>query len=113
QGSSSATLTQAISDFSIAASPASLTVSRSHSGTYTLTLSPLSGFTGAVSLSCSGVPSHTTCSIAPSQVTLDGTSSAQAGVTITVGGGANTGKHTLTLKGTSGTVTHSTTVTLT
>jgi hypothetical protein len=112
QGSSSATLTQAISDFSIAASPASLTVSRSHSGTYTLTLSPLSGFTGAVSLSCSGVPSHTTCGISPSQVTLNGTSSAQAAVTITVGGGANTGNRTLTFNGTSGTVTHSTTVTL-
>ncbi len=112
QGSSSATLTQAISDFSIAASPASLTVSRSHSGTYTLTLSPLSGFTGTVSLSCSGVPSHTTCSISPSQVTLNGTSSAQTAVTIAVGGGANTGG-TLTFKGTSGTVTHSTTVTLT
>jgi hypothetical protein len=113
QGSSSATLTQEISDFSISASPSALTVSRSHSGTYTLTLSPLSGFTGGVALSCSGVPSHTTCSISPSPVTLNGTSSAQATVTITVAGGANTGKRTLTFKGTSGTVTHSTTVTLT
>jgi hypothetical protein len=113
QGSSSATLTEEISDFSISASPTALTVSRSHSGTYTLTLSPLSGFTGAVSLSCSGAPSHTTCGISPSPVTLNGTSSAQATVTITVGGGANTGKHTLTFKATSGTVTHSTTVTLT
>ncbi|HKV61895.1 MAG TPA: Ig-like domain repeat protein [Candidatus Acidoferrum sp.] len=113
QGSSSATLTQQISDFSISAAPSSLTVSKSHSGTYTLTLSPLSGFTGAVSLSCSGVPSHTTCSISPNQITLDGTSSAQATVTITVGGGANTGKHTLTCKGISGTIMHSTTVTLT
>jgi hypothetical protein len=113
QGSSSATLTQEISDFGISASPASLTVSRSHSGTYTLTLSPLSGFTGAVSLSCSGVPNHTTCGISPSPVTLNGTSSAQATVTMTVGGGANTGKRTLTFKGTSGTVTRSTTVTLT
>jgi hypothetical protein len=113
QGSSSATLTQAISDFSISSSPSSLTVSRSHSGSYTLTLSPLDGFTGAVSLSCSGVPSHTTCSISPSSVTLNGTNSAQAIVTITVGGGANTGKRTLTFKGTSGTVTHSTTATLT
>jgi hypothetical protein len=113
QGSSSATLTQAVSDFSIAASPSSLTVSRSHSGTYTLTLSPLSGFTGAVSLSCSGVPNRTTCSISPSSVTLNGTTSAQATVTITVGGNASTGKHTLTFKGTSGTVTHSTTATLT
>lgn len=113
QGSSSTTLMQSISDFSISASPSSLTVSRSHSGTYTLTLSPLGGLTGTVSLSCSGVPSHTTCSISPSSVTLNGTSSAQATVTITVGGNASTGKHALTFKGTSGTVTHSTTATLT
>jgi hypothetical protein len=113
QASSSTTLTQEISDFSIFASPSSLTVSRSHSGTYTLTLSPLGGFTGAISLSCSGVPSHTTCGISSSPVTLNGTSSVQATVTITAGGNANTGKHTLTFKGTSGTVTHSTTVTLT
>ena len=112
-GSSSATLTQSISDFSISASPGSLTVLRSHSGTYTLTLSPLGGFTGAVSLSCSGAPSRTTCSISPSSVTLNGTSSAPATVTITVAGNASTGKHTLTFKGTSGTVTHSTTATLT
>jgi hypothetical protein len=83
------------------------------SGLFTLTLSPLGGLTGTVSLSCSGVPSHTTCSISPSSVTLNGTSSAQATVTITVGGNASTGKHALTFKGTSGTVTHSTTATLT
>ncbi|HEY6269889.1 MAG TPA: Ig-like domain repeat protein [Candidatus Acidoferrum sp.] len=113
QGSSSATLTQAISDFSISASPASLTVARSHSGTYTITLSPLSGFTGTVSLSCSGQGSNNTCSISPSQATLNGTSSAQATVTVTIGRNASSGKRTLTFKGTSGTVIHSTTVSLT
>jgi Big-like domain-containing protein/VCBS repeat protein len=113
QGSSSATLTQAISDFSISASPASLTVARSHSGTYTITLSPLTGFTGTVSLSCSGQGSNNTCSISPSQATLNGTSSAQATVTVTIGRNASSGKRTLTFKGTSGTVVHSTTVSLT
>jgi hypothetical protein len=113
QGSSSATLTQEVSDFSISVSPSSLTVARSHSGTYTLTLSSLGDFTGSVSLSCNGVPSHTTCTISPTSVTLNGTSSAQATVTITVSGNANTGQHSLTFKGTSGTFTHSTTATLT
>ena len=113
QGSSSAALTQQISDFSISASPASLTVARSHSGTYTITLSPLSGFTGAVSLSCSGQGSNNTCSISPSQATLNGTSSTQATVTVTIAKNASTGKRTLTFKGTSGTLVHSTTVSLT
>jgi len=102
QGSSSTTVTQKVEDFSITASPASRTISRSHSGTYTLTLTPLSGFAGNISLSCSGAPTNTTCSLSPSQVTLNGTNSSQATVTVTVARNAATGTHTLTLKGTSG-----------
>jgi hypothetical protein len=113
QGSSSATLTQQISDFSISALPASLTIARSHSGTYTITLSPLSGFSGTVALSCSGEGSNNTCRISPTQATLNGTSSTQATVTLTIAKNASTGKRTLTFKGTSGTVVHSTTVSLT
>jgi len=112
-GSASGLLTQAITDFSISASPASNTIARGSSGTYTLTLTPFGGLTGNVSLSCSGAPGSTTCSISPSQVTLNGTSSAQATVTIAVARNANKGTHTLTLKGTSGSVVHSTTVSLT
>jgi len=112
-GSASGPLTQAITDFSISASPASNTIARGSSGTYTLTLTPFGGLTDNVSLSCSGAPGSTTCSISPSQVTLNGTSSAQATVTIAVARNANKGTHTLTLKGTSGSVVHSTTVSLT
>jgi hypothetical protein len=112
-GSTSTPLTQAITDFSISASPASDTIARGSSGTYTLTLSPIGGLAGNVSLNCNGAPGSTTCSISPSQVTLNGTSSAQATVTVTVGRNASKGTHTLTLKGTSGSVTHSTTVSLT
>lgn len=112
-GSTSTPFTQAITDFSISASPASDTIARGSSGTYTLTLSPIGGLTGNVSLSCNGAPGSTTCSISPSPVTLNGTSSAQATVTVTVGRNASKGTHTLTVKGTSGSVTHSTTVSLT
>ena len=112
-GSTSTPLTQAITDFSISASPASDTIARGSSGTYTLTLSPIGGLTGNVSLSCKGAPVSTSCSISPSQATLNGTSSAQATVTVTVNRNASRGTRTLTLKGTSGSVTHSTTVTLT
>jgi len=112
-GSTSTPLTQAITDFSISASPASNTIARGSSGTYTVTLTPFGGLTGNVSLSCSGAPGSTTCSISPSQVALNGTSSTQATLTVTVGRNASRGVYTLTLKGTSGSVTHSTTVTLT
>jgi len=112
-GSSSTTLTQSVEDFSISASPTSRTISHGHSGTYTLTLTPVNGFTGNISLSCSGAPTNTTCSVSPSQVTLNGTSSAQATVTVTVAKNATSGSRTLTLQGTSGSVTHSVTVSLT
>jgi hypothetical protein len=49
--------------------------------------------------------------VSPSQVTLSGTSSAQAAVTVTVARNATSG--TLTLKGTWGSVTQSVTVSLT
>jgi len=112
KGSSSAVLTQNVKDFSISAFPASRTIARSSSGTYTLTLTPIAGFTGSVSLSCSGAPTNTTCSVSPSQVTLNGTSSVQTTVTVTVNRHATVGTDTLTLKGTSGSVTQSVTVSL-
>jgi hypothetical protein len=108
-GSTSTSLTEAITNFSFSASPTSDTVARGSTGTYTLTLTPIGGLTGSVSLSYSGAPVNTTCSISPPQVTLDGTNSAQA----TVARNASKGTHTLTLKGTSGSVIHSTTVTRT
>ena len=69
-------------DFSISASPASATISAGQSATYTLTVSPLGGFTGDVSLSCSGEPQAATCSISPTSVTLDGTNVSTADVTV-------------------------------
>ena len=112
-GSTSASLTQTITDFTISASPASDTIARGNSGTYTLTVTPVGGLTGNASLSCSGAPGSTTCSVSPNQVTLNGVNSAQASVTVTVSKHATVGTYTLTLKGTSGSITHSTTVTLT
>ncbi len=111
-GSTSAPLTQAITDFTISASPASKTITRGTSGAYTITITPRGGLTGTVSLACSGLPGGTTCAISPSTVTLDSTNPSQATVTITVAHNAGTGTHTLTFKGTSGGVTHSTSVTL-
>ena len=110
--STSASLMQSITDFTITASPSSNTISRGSSGTYTLTLTPLGGLTGNVLLTCSGAPSNGSCAISPSTVALDGTNPAQAIVTVTVNHNAGTGTRTLTFKGTAGTTTHSTTVTL-
>jgi hypothetical protein len=103
---------QAITDFSISAAPASSTIARGSSGSYALTLAPIGGFTGNVSLSCTGVPNNSTCAISPSPVTLDGTNPVQATVAVTISKHANTGTHTLTLTGVSGSLTRSATVTV-
>jgi len=101
-GSTSPAFTQYISDFTVSVSPSALTVSRSTSGTYVLTVTPVGQFSGTVLFSCGGVPGGTTCAISPTQVTLSGSGSAQATVTITAAQNASKGTHTLTFTGTSG-----------
>jgi hypothetical protein len=95
-------------DFTISASPASLTVRRGTSGSYTVTIGALNGFTGTVNLAVSGVPNRVTATFNPASVTTSGTS------TLTISAANNAPKNpvTLTITGTSGTTTHSTTVSL-
>jgi len=60
-------------DFTLAASPLNTTVQAGGTGTYTLTVTPAAGFTGNVSLACSGAPALTTCSISPNPVSVGAT----------------------------------------
>jgi hypothetical protein len=71
-----------LADFSVAGSPESLTVSAGQTATYSLTLSPINGFAENISLSCSGAPANSKCTISPSSLTLDGTHSGTATVTV-------------------------------
>ncbi len=61
--------TTALPDFSIAASPESLTVTPGQSGTVAMTVIPLNGFSAPVSFTCSGLPSGASCSFSPASVT--------------------------------------------
>jgi poly(beta-D-mannuronate) lyase len=94
-------------DFSLSASPASVTVVQGGNGTSTITVNPVNGFAGSVSLSASGLPSGVTASFNPASAT---TSSA---LTLTASGTATTGTATVTVTGTSGSLTHTTTISLT
>src|SRR6185312_12088083 len=49
-------------DYTLSASPASLTVTQGTAGTSTITVNPVNGFTGSVSLSASGLPAGVTAS---------------------------------------------------
>ena len=113
-GSSTTSAVQVnVGDFSITASPSSQTISSGHKAVYTITVTPSGGLTGSVSLSCSGNPKNSQCSISPSVVTLGGT--AKSTVTITPNKDCSHGTFYLTFTGSygNGALVHSTKVTLT
>lgn len=69
-------------DFSLTASTTSQNVTAGGTASYDLTLAPAGGFNQAVNLSCSGAPAHSTCSVQPASVTLDGTNNGSAKLTV-------------------------------
>ena len=97
-------------DFSISASPSSLTLVRTSSTSTTVTITSLNGFSGTVSLSTGPLPAGVSASFNPASVAGSGTST----LTFTGSGGQTaTGTFTVTITGTSGSLAHSTTITLT
>jgi uncharacterized membrane protein len=97
----------AVPNFSLSASPASVTINRGASGTSTITVTPINGFNGSVSLTASGLPSGVTASFNPTSTTSTST------LTLTASSTATTGAATVTVTGTSGSLTHTTTIALT
>jgi hypothetical protein len=71
------------SDFNISAAPSDISLVAGQSASYTISVTPVGGFKGTVTLSCGGAPAASTCSISPSQVTLNGNDPAIAAVTLT------------------------------
>ncbi|MDE3100445.1 MAG: RICIN domain-containing protein, partial [Verrucomicrobiota bacterium] len=94
-------------DFSLSASPTSLTIVQGNNGTSTITINPVNGYNNTVSLSASGLPSGVTASFNPSSTTTSST------LTLTASSTAATGTATVTITGTDGTLTHTTTISLT
>jgi fibronectin type 3 domain-containing protein len=106
---SPATLTVTVnSGFSLSASPSSQNVASGNSTTYTLTVTPTLGFTGSVSFSASGLPSGASASFSPATVTTSGSTI----MTVATSASTPTGNYTLTVTGTSGSVSSSTTASL-
>ncbi|MFN0166066.1 MAG: beta strand repeat-containing protein [Bryobacteraceae bacterium] len=100
--------TQAPPDFAISATPATQNINQGASGAYTVTVTPISGFTGAVNFSVSGLPAGASATFTPTSVPGSGTSTMQ----VTAGAATPTGTYPLTVTGASGTLTHSTAVSL-
>ncbi len=95
-------------DFSLSASPTTLQIPRGGSGSDTITVSALQGFTGTVSLNLSGLPQRTSASWSASTVSGPGSSV----LTIRVNKPARSGTYNLTITGTSGNLVHSIPLTL-
>ena len=95
-------------DFSLAASPASLSVQQGSSGTSTINTTVTNGSPQNVALGAGGVPSGTTVSFSPASVSAG----ASATMTVNVAGTA-VGNYTITVIGTGTSATHSAAVSLT
>src|SRR5439155_14508995 len=83
-------------DFTLSASPSSLSVAPGGSTSYTVTINPTSGFTGPVSLSVSGLPSGASGSFTPNPATTSST------LALTTSASTPDGTYTLTIAGVSG-----------
>lgn len=94
-------------DFSLSASPASQTVSQGAATSYTVTITPSGGFTGAVTLTVTGLPTGATGTFSPNPATGTSTLSVSTDLVATP-----PGSYVLTITGTSGGLTRTTTVTL-
>jgi len=95
-------------DYAVAASPASQSVVQGSSTSYTVTVTPSGGFTGTVSFSVSGLPAGAAATFNPTSVPGSGTST----MSVTTSSTTPTGSYPLTIAGTSGTLTHTASVTL-
>jgi len=100
-------------NFSVAASPTSVTVTQGTSGTSTITITSTGGFNSATTLSASGLPSGVTATFSTNPVTPPANGSATSTLTLTASSSATVGTATVTITGTSGSTTHSTTIALT
>ena len=96
-------------DFTLSASPSSLSVTQGGTASTTISTTVSGGFNSAVALSASGLPAGVTASFSPASIASPGSST----LTLTAASTAATGTFNVTVTGTGGGVTHTSTVTLT
>ncbi|HET7206920.1 MAG TPA: Ig-like domain repeat protein [Terriglobales bacterium] len=86
--SSSASITQMISDYLLQAITGALTIHAGQSSSTLLSIVPEGGFDQTVTFACSGLPAGASCSFAPPTITADGVN--VAGDTMTISTSRNT-----------------------
>jgi subtilisin family serine protease len=103
------TLVVAARDFALSVSPSSVTISRGQSAKYTVGVSVTGGSVGNVSLSVAGLPAGTTAVFSPNPAGSPGSSA----LTVKTTSSARRGTYSLRITGTSGSLVHQATATLT
>ena len=98
-------------NFTLSASPTSLSIQQGNQGMSTITTSISGGFDSAISLSASGVPSGSAVSFNPNPI--PGPGSGTSTMTITVGSSTPAGTYPITVTGDGGGIQQTTNVTLT
>lgn len=99
--------TTATTDFSLSASPGSVSVNRSASVTSTISIAR-TAFTGSIAFTASGLPSGVTASFSPASTTGN-----SVVLTLTASAAATTGTASVTITGTSGSTVRTTAISLT
>ena len=96
-------------DFTISASPVSLSIAPGSSGTSTISTALVSGSAETVTLAASGLPAGVTAGFSPATVAAGGSST----LTLTAAASATNSSSTVTITGSASSATHTTSVALT
>jgi VCBS repeat-containing protein len=102
----SVTVILAVQNFTLSATPSSQSVSAGGCASYTVTVVAQNGFSGPVTISLSGLPSSASASFNPSSINGSGSST----LTVCTSNATSAGVYMLTITGSSGNLTQTTTV---
>jgi hypothetical protein len=104
--SHTATVTLGVTDFTLDVTPPSRAVTVNGSGNYNLTIAPVSGFSGQVNFSLSGLPAGATGTFSPNPATSSST------LSVTTSTNTPPGSYPITITGVSGSLNHTAAVSL-
>ncbi|MDQ1637858.1 MAG: hypothetical protein QOF62_1197 [Pyrinomonadaceae bacterium] len=93
-------------DFSISVVPGSRTVLPGGSTSYTVTATPVGGFTGTISLSASGFSNDATAAFNPANIVINDASAQSSTLTVTTTAATPAGNYSLSVNATSGNLQH-------
>ncbi|MDX6557219.1 MAG: hypothetical protein QOF72_268, partial [Blastocatellia bacterium] len=93
-------------DYSISVLPGSRTVIPGSGTTYTVTATPVGGFTGTISLSASGFSNDSTATFNPANIVITDASAKSSTLTITTTAATPPGSYSLNINSTSGNLQH-------